>query len=237
MRKIRMLATFMAAGFFTVFFCNDDSGVVKPTVKYGSVTGRVIHPDNNLLVRIVSLGGTDSTQCNPETGVFVFDSVKYGICLIQVEADKYGLFEGKVKLDSPEYVCKDIVLALTPIQVSYLSPSNSQNLDARYFSQKEPLITDSGFLFAITFYDRMDTASVEAVLTILPDSVGVHKIWAIRQSFYLLFPYEKLAVTDTVRITIGRQAKDKWDDTLEHDFSIFYPVDTAFVRSSLLNKK
>lgn len=235
MYKNGVFKTLLATTVLAFLFCNDDSGVVKP--EHGLVTGRVLHPDNNLLVRIISLGGADSTQCNPATGEFVFERVPYGKCLVQVEADKYGLFETKVILDAPKYVCKDIVLALTPVQVSYLSPSNSQNLDARYFSQKEPIITDSGVLFAITFYDRMDTASVEAALTVLPDSVGVHTIWAIRQSLYLLFPYEKLAVTDTVRITVGRQAKDKWDDTLEHDFSIFYPVDTAFVRTSLLNKK
>jgi hypothetical protein len=83
----------------------------------------------------------------------------------------------------------------------------------------------------------MDTESVNKVLTILPDTVGVQKIWSLDMSISLFFPYWRLSKIDTVKITVGRQSINEWKDTLIHDCSVFYPVDTAFIRTFRYEKK
>jgi hypothetical protein len=227
----------MATSFLTFIFCNDEPGTVQTEAQYGSISGKIIHPDNNLLIRVLSEDGADTIPCNPTTKMFTADSIKYGNCLIQVKANDYMLFEKKLVLDEPQYICHDIVLSPCPWQVAYLDPSSSQHLDSVFCSIHEPSITDTGFMVCLTFSNDMDTASVGNALTILPDTVGVQKIWARKLSLYLLFPYSKLATTDTVKVSVSKMAKNGWGDTLEDDFSFFYTVDTNFIRTSRVTEK
>ncbi|MBN1602774.1 MAG: hypothetical protein JW915_14285 [Chitinispirillaceae bacterium] len=220
------------------FFCINDSEISQPDgLHYGSISGKVVHPDNNLIIRVLSEEKIDTLFWDPGSQKFFIDGIKYGQLLLQVEADGYRFFEAKIVLDKPAYICNDIVLARVPSQIAYLYPANSQNLDSEYFDLHEPQVTDSGFQADITFNEVMKTALVNKVLTIYPDSAGVEVIWNFDRSLTIHFPYWKLATVDTVGVSIGRLAENRWDDTLDFDFSVFYPVDTDYIRSKLLHKK
>jgi hypothetical protein len=224
--------------FLTFIFCNKESGVLQSEgIQYGSLSGKIIHPDNNLLIRVISEEGIDSAARNPESQMFTFDSIKYGKCLLKVTANEYMLFEERITLDKPLYICHDIVLAQFPPQISYLYPPNSQYLDSFFFSLSSPSITDSGFVVSIAFNDRMDTTSFQGAFTILPDTIGVQKIWFFDTQISLFFPYWKLSTIDTVKVSISRIARNHWGDTLVRDCTVFYPVDTNFIHTILKIKE
>jgi hypothetical protein len=223
--------------FLTFMFCNKESGILQSGVQYGSISGKIIHPDNNLVIRVIAEDGIDSTTRNPESQMFIFDSIKCGKCILQVRADGYGLFEAMIMLDKPLFNCHDIVLAQVPQQISFIYPSNSQYLDSVYFSLSTPSVTDSSFGVFVNFVDKMDTASVNKALIILPDTVGVQTEWTLDRSLSLFFPYWKLSTIDTVKVTVSRMALDRWGDTLDRDCTVFYPVDTNFIRTTRLTKK
>ena len=82
-----------------------------------------------------------------------------------------------------------------------------------------------------------DTASVYKALTILPDTVGVQTELVLRQALIVIFPYWKLATSDTVKVSLGRGAINKWGDSLDFVYTVFYPVDTNFIRTTQLEKK
>ena len=227
----------MVTPFLTCMFCNNESGVLQAGVQYGAISGKILHPDNNLFIRMISEGGVDTTTRDPESQTFTFDSIKCGKCILQVRADGYGLFEEKFILNKPQFICHDIVLAQTPPHVSYLFPSNSQNLDSVFFSLYNSSITDTGFLVVVSFGTHMDTVSVKEALTILPDTVGVQTEVLLRMSLIVFFPYWKLATIDTVKVSIGRGAVDEWGVSLDCDYTVFYPVDTSFIRTTRLDKK
>ncbi len=227
---------FILTSFLSFISCNNESGVVHPEVQYGSISGKIIHPDNNLLIIVSSEDGADSGTRNNESQMFAFDRIKYGKCILQVLADGYGLFEEFIRLDKPVFICRDIVLAKVPRQISYIIPSSDIYLDSLYFSIYSTSITDSGFWSYINFNDIMDTASVNKALTILPDTAGVQTEWALNRSLSVFFPYWKLSTNDTVKVTIGRKALNRWNDTLDHDCTVFYPVDTNFIRTTWLKK-
>jgi hypothetical protein len=217
-------------------FCNKDSGV-QPPLQYGSISGKIIHPDNNLLIRVTSDDGVVTAPLNPETHMFTFDSIKAGNCILKVSANGYGLFEMVIVLDKPLYTCHDIVLTKVPPQINTVYPSSSQYLDSLFFNLSSPSNTDSGFWVFINFNEIMDTTSVNNALTILPDTVGIQKEWAITiRSLYLFFPYRRLSTIDTVKVAVGRKALTRFDDTLACDLNLFYPVDTNFIRTNRLKK-
>ncbi len=222
----------LAASLLTCMFCNKDSGILQPEpVKYGKISGKVIHPDNNLLIRVVAEDGIDTATRNPETQMFTFDSIQCGKCILQVRADGYGLFQGMIMLDTAPFRFHDIVLAQIPSQISFIYPSNSQYLDSAYFSLSPTTVSDSGFWVFINFGDKMITESVNKVLTILPDTAGVQIEWTLDESLSLFFPYWKLSTMDTVKVTIGSKALTQWKDTLSGDCRVFFPVDTSFIRT------
>jgi len=217
-------------------FC---SNVTQPeAIEYGSISGKILYPDSNLLIRIIPEDGrVDTTTLDPVAQMFAFDSVKTGKCILQVSAKGYGFHEQKFILNKRQFICHDIALAHTPESVSYLFPSNSQNFDSLFFSVAHSSITDTGIQVIITFYDWMDSASVIKALTILPDTVGVQAELVLRQSLVVFFPYWKLASVDTVRVTVGTGAFDRWDYHLDFDYSIFFPVDSSYIRTARLEQK
>ena len=229
--------TFLTAmPLFTFVFCNNVSQPEE--VEYGSISGKILYPDSNLLIRIIpEYGNDDTTTRDSVSRMFVFDSVKTGKCILQVSADGYGFHEQKFILNKRQFICHDIALAHTPSVVSYLFPSNSQNFDSLFFSISHSSITDTGIQVIITFNDWMDSASVIKALTILPDSVGVQAELVLKQSLVVYFPYWKLASIDTARVTVGTGAFDRWDDHLEFDYSVFFPVDPDFIRATRLKEK
>ena len=83
----------------------------------------------------------------------------------------------------------------------------------------------------------MDTASVNAVLTLSPDTVGIQKIWTLTTSLAFYYTFRRLSTIDTVKIKIGSKALDEWGDTLARDFMTFYPVDTTYIRKAKLKGK
>jgi hypothetical protein len=224
---------FIVPSFLPFIFCT------QPTdVQYGSISGKVIHPDNNLLIRVISQVRVDTVTRNPITQMFSADRIKYGKCILQVRAEGYGLFEQMIWLDKPQFKCQDIVLADIPQQISFIYPANSQRLDSLYYSFRSPSISDTGFWVFVNFNNLMDSASVKNALTVSPDMGGVHTDWDLDRSLSIYFPYSKLSTIDTVKVTVSRKAKNKeWGDTLDHDCTVFYPIDTAFVRSLLVNKQ
>jgi hypothetical protein len=231
MFRIVFFQFLFVASLLALIVCNNPEGVQR-----GSISGKLLYPDSNLVIRVVSGEGVDSTTRDPQSKIFTFDGILYGNCILQIKSKGYGLFEQKLVLDKPLFTCHDIALAQTPPDVAYLDPSNSRVIDSLYFSLESPAITDSTFMISLTFSDKMDTASVEKVLTILPDTVGVKLIWALRASLYMIFPYWKLATIDKIKVSVGRKAITQWGDTLASDYNVFYPVDTTYVRSSRLNK-
>jgi hypothetical protein len=225
----------ISASFLAFMFCNKDSGVSPPEgVKYGSISGKVIHPDNNLLISVIAEDGIDTTIRDPESQMFFFDSVKCGKCIIHVSADSFALFEQMLILDKPLFICHDIVLAQFPGRINFVYPSNSQYFDSVYLGISSPSVTDSGFWCFINFNAQMDTASVNEALALSPDTVGIQKIWTLTTSLSLYYTYWRLSTIDTVKVKIGRMAMDMWGDTLERDFMIFFPVDTTYIRKAKL---
>jgi hypothetical protein len=209
--------------------CNNPAGV-----QYGSISGKIIHPDNNLHISVVSENGVDSTTLNPQSHMFTFNGIKFGKCILQISAKGYGFFEQMIQLDKPSYICHDIVLARFPAVINFIYPSSSQYLDLHYFSISSPSVTDSGFWCFINFDDKMDTPSVNKALTLLPDTVGIQKEWTpITTSLSLFYPYWRLSTIDTVKVKISRMALDQWGDTLDCDLMLFYPVDANFIRTLL----
>lgn len=224
----------MATSFLTFIFCNDEPGTVQTEAQYGSISGKIIHPDNNLLIRVTSDDGVVTAPLNPETHMFTFDSIKAGNCILKVSANGYGLFEMVIVLDKPLYTCHDIVLTKVPPQINTVYPSSSQYLDSLFFNLSSPSNTDSGFWVFINFNEIMDTTSVNNALTILPDTVGIQKEWTpITTSLSLFYPYWRLSTIDTVKVKISRMALDQWGDTLDCDLMLFYPVDANFIRTLL----
>jgi hypothetical protein len=227
-----LLATSIVA--FT--FCNKDTGVLQP--QYGSISGKIINPpEKGLLICLVTRKGIDTTTFNPATQTFVFDHVKYGSCIVQVSADSSPPFEQLLILDKPSYVCHDIVLGMFPSRINYVYPNNSQYVDSSYLSIASPQATDSGLWCFINFSIKMDTTTVNAALTILPDTVGVRKEWTLTTSLAFFFTYKRLSTIDTVKIKIGGQAIDEWGDPLGRDFMTFYPIDNSYIRRAILKDK
>lgn len=220
--------------FLPLLFCNETGTLQPDGVQYGTISGRVLYPDTNLFIRMISADGADTATRNPESQMFTFNHIRFGNCILQVKADGYGLFEEKFVLEQPQFICHDIVLAQTPPQVAYLFPSNSQNLDSVFFSLYHSSITDSGFQVVITFNDIMDSASVFEALTVSPDTVGVQTELVLLRSLIVHFPYWKLAAVDTVKVSISTKAINKWKDTLGCTYTVFYPVDTSFIRTTRL---
>ena len=234
-----LFAFFIVPSLIAFLFCNN---VAQPEeIQYGSISGKILHPDNNLFIRLSNESGdVDTTTRDPASQTFNFDSVKIGKCILQIRADGYGLHEQLFVLNSRQFICPDIVLAPTPSEVSYLYPSNSQNIDSVYCSLYHSAITDTGFQVVITLNSYFDSTIIYEALTILPDSVGVQKELVNRQSLVVFFPYWKLATIDTVTVSVAREGKlgrfvtDTWDDTLDFDYSVFYPIDTGYIRSTRL---
>jgi hypothetical protein len=202
----------------------------------GSISGKILHPDNNLIVRIISVGRTDTVSLDPGSHLFTLRSLKYGNYIIQVTAAGYTGFEQKIVLNTPVYTCHDIILSRAPGQISYLFPSSSQNLDMQYFNFHEPQVNDSGFNPEIAFNQEMDTASANKVITILPDTVGVEVIWSLNRVLVVHFPYWKLATVDTVRVSVRKEAINIYGDSLDSDYSVFYPIDKEYIRTNYLKK-
>lgn len=212
-------------------------------VEYGTISGKMLYPDpdTSLLIRIIPEDErVDTVSLDPATRTFTFNNVKTGHCILQISADGYGLHEEIFVLNKAHLVCKDIVLSHTPSQLSYLFPSNSQNIDSVYCSLFHSAITDTGFQVVITLNSYYDSTAVYEALTIQPDTVGVERVLIQDQSLVVFFPYWKLATIDTVKITIARQGKlgryveDTWNDTLDFDFTVFFPIDTQFIRTNFL---
>jgi hypothetical protein len=218
--------------------CNKDAGIIQSGVQYGTISGKILHPDNNMLILVTSEERVDTATRNPESQMFTIDSIKYGKCILQIWADGYGLFEQMLTIDKPLYICHDIMLAQFPSVINFIYPSSSQYLDFPYFSISSPSITDSGFWCFINFLDKMDTPSVNSALTLSPDAVGVQKEWTpLTTTLSLFYPYWRLSTIDTVKIKIGRTALDQWGDTLNRELLLFYPVDTNFIRTTMVKKK
>jgi hypothetical protein len=96
-------------------------------------------------------------------------------------------------------------------------------------------MTDTGFQVVITLNSKYDSTVVYEALTVLPDTVGVQRELVQGQSLVVFFPYWKLATIDTVKVSIARQGKfgrfvaDEWDDTLDFDYTVFFPIDTNHI--------
>lgn len=219
---------------FLIFIsCNNS---VEPQMELGSISGKLLHPDNNAVIRIVSVEKVDTLSVDPVSQMFTLNNLKYGSYILQAKADGYSMFEQKIVLNSPLFTCNDIVLSRSVNLVSYLYPSSCRNLDRDYFDLRELQANDSGFDPEITFNDYMDTATVNAAMTIFPDTVGVLVTWFLERSIAFHFPYWKLATVDTVKVVISTKAVNKWGDTLDNDYIIAYPVDAAYIRTNLLKK-
>ena len=220
-----------------LYICDD----IVLTPQYGSISGKILYPETDLTIRILPEDGrVDFATVDPVTQTFTFNNVKTGNCIIQISADGYGLHEQIFLFNKPHFIFPDIALSHTPSAVSYLFPSNSQNIDSVYCSLFHSAITDTGFQVVITLNSYYDSTTVYEALTVLPDTVGMQRELVNRQSLVVFFPYWKLATIDTVQITVARQGKfgrfvtDEWDDTLDFDYTVFFPVDTHFVRTNFL---
>jgi hypothetical protein len=213
--------------------CNNG---VEPQTELGSISGKLLHPDNNAVVRIISAKKVDTLSPDPATQIFTLKNLEYGSYILQVKADGYSMFEQKIVLNSPLFICPDIVLSRSANLAAFLYPSSYRNLDKEYFDLLEPQVNDSGFDPEITFNDYMDTASVNAAMTIFPDTAGVLVTWFLERSIAFHFPYWKLATVDTVRVVISTKAINKWGDSLDTDYIITYPVDADYIRANLVKK-
>jgi hypothetical protein len=229
----------LATSIIAFMFCNKEQGVLQPDgVRYGSISGKIIHPpDSSLSICLVTPDGIDTATINLESRIFFFDSVKWGSCIIQVSADSFAPFEQLLILNRPSYICHDIVLDHFPRHFNYVYPSCSQYLDSAYLSISSPQATDSGFWCYINFNDQMDTASVNGALTLSPDTVGIQKIWTLTTSLAFFYTYRRLSTIDTVEIKIASRSLDQWGDTLDRDFTTFFPVDTAYLQRANLKGK
>lgn len=218
-----------------LIFISCNSGV-EPQMELGSISGKLLHPDSNVVIRIISVERVDTLSVDPESYMFTLKNLKHGSYILQAKADGYSMFETKIVLDSPEFTCHDIILSRSANLVSYLYPSSFRNLDKEYFDLREMQANDSGFDPEITFNDYMDTASVNEAMTIFPDTAGVLVTWFLERSIAFHFPYWKLAAVDTVRVVISTKALNKWGDTLDNEYIITYPVDAAYIRENLVKK-
>jgi hypothetical protein len=210
---------------------------VQPERHDGSISGKLLHPDNHVVIRIMSVERIDTVSLDPESHIFSLNNISYGNYILQVEAEGYMTFEQKIVFDKPSFICHDIILSRTPRQISYLFPSSCQNFDMQYFNLHEPQATDSGFNPEITFNQEMDTLSVNEAITISPDTVGVEVTWFLEKTLMFHFPYWKLATVDTVKVTISSKAINRYNDSLDFDYTIIYPVDADYIRSNLLKKE
>jgi hypothetical protein len=220
-------------------FCNKEQGVLQPDgVRYGSISGKIIQPpDSGLIICLVTSDGIDTATLNPESHMFLFDSVKWGSCIVQVSADSFEPFEQLLVLNKPLYICHDIVLDHYPEHINFVYPSCSQYLDSAYLSISSPQVTDSGFWCYINFSRSMNTASVDSALTVSPDTAGIKKEWTITTSLSFYYSYKRLSTIDTVKIKIASRALDDFGDTLDRDFTTFFPVDTAYLQRDKLKGK
>ena len=229
----RRLNVFFAIAVLSVIFCNSDSPV-QNTIDYSGsafITGRIIYPDTGLHIYLIASGGVDSTTEDPATGTFIFDSLEYGQYILQVRADEFGTFERKIILDDQQYECHDITLLHMLYQFPTIYPLNSQYIDSQFCSMNPPSITDSGFEISINF-KYIDSNAVDAALSILPDTVGIKKTWLLNTNLTLLVPYRRLAEIALLEISVNKTAVDNYGETLDHDLTVFYPIDTAYIRRS-----
>lgn len=223
----------IAIPFFIFVSCNG----VQLESQYGSISGKVLHPDSNLVICIISVERTDTVSLDPQSHQFTLKNIDYGNYILQVSSDGYGGFEQKIVLNTPIFTCHDIILSRTPQQIGYLFPSSSLNLDMHYFDLHEPQANDSGVNLEIAFNQEMDTVSANEAITILPDTVGVEVIWSLNRVLVVHLPYWKLATIDTVKVSISTKATNIYDDSLEFDYAVFYPVDASYIRTTKLKKK
>lgn len=211
--------------------CNQNSGLQPSDDRLPvSVSGRILYPDTGLMVYLISNRGIDSTTPDPVTKKFVFDSLDFGLQILQVRATDFAPFEQKLILDKKEFVFHDITLTQFPMQIPIIDPPNSQYIDSVYANLYPPPVTDSGLSISINFREYMDTTSVNDALVLLPDTAGIQKIWTLDINLSLFIPYARLAQIENLQVTIKKTAFDRFGDSLDHDFTVFYPVDTAYMQ-------
>jgi hypothetical protein len=217
--------------------CNGESPLApEKKIQYGSLSGKILHPDNNLEIRAVHENGIDTVIRNPESQMFSFDRIVYGMCILQINASGYGVIERRLNVNTPKYTFPDIILSRFPSQIINVLPSNSQNIDSQYYSVDTSALTGDGFMVSFEYAKEIDQSSFEKGLSIWPDTAGMTIEWEFSQENSILFPYSKLATVDTLKVSLTKKVLTGDGDSLDFDFTLFYPIDTAFVRKTFLEK-
>jgi hypothetical protein len=91
-------------------------------------------------------------------------------------------------------------------------------------------------MVSFEYAKEIDQYSFEKGLTIWPDTAEMTIEWEFSQENSILFPYSKLTTVDTLKVSLTKKVLTSDGDSLDFDCTLFYPIDTAFIRKTFLKK-